>query len=79
MKGGFEVKNATKVRLTMKLTFGEEWFFYILFLDHLENSLSIFFPEESGHDYTLVRQVEKQCLLANLAPFFISSFVRRSV
>eukprot|EP00250_Pteridium_aquilinum_P020165 c24729_g1_i3 orf=195-1322(-) len=50
--GGFEVKNETKLRITIRVEFVEDWFFYLLFVDHESPARlpELFFPKNDLGD-----------------------------
>lgn len=55
-RGGFEVNNATKLRLTIQVDFADDWYFYIVFVDISEGSHpELVFPEEAMNSNSLNR------------------------
>eukprot|EP00250_Pteridium_aquilinum_P020164 c24729_g1_i1 orf=195-1244(-) len=63
VRGGFEVKNHTKLRITIRVEFVEDWFFYLLFVDHESPARlpKLSFPEEDlGDDCNSVNRSIKR-------------------
>lgn len=64
VEGGFEVHNYTKVQLTFEVAFSDDWFFYILQVDHAAEGSTpkIFFPKRVGEeeDYNLLPRRNKK-------------------